>query len=107
MAMVRVCLHPRVCITNMFATGKTAIAIDAIINQKNFNDAEDEKKKLYCVYVAIGQKRWVLRSSHSSVINSAFQYFYAVAVARILTVLLKNTLESAPPPFLQIAESRT
>ncbi|KAI6208313.1 ATP synthase subunit alpha [Aphelenchoides besseyi] len=38
-------------------TGKTAIAIDAIINQKRFNDANDEKKKLYCIYVAIGQKR--------------------------------------------------
>lgn len=38
-------------------TGKTAIAIDAIINQKRFNDAQDEKKKLYCIYVAIGQKR--------------------------------------------------
>merc|ERR1712042_222943 len=38
-------------------TGKTAIAIDAIINQKRFNDAHDEKKKLYCIYVAIGQKR--------------------------------------------------
>jgi len=38
-------------------TGKTAIAIDTIINQKRFNDAQDEKKKLYCIYVAIGQKR--------------------------------------------------
>lgn len=38
-------------------TGKTAIAIDAIINQKRFNDGDDESKKLYCVYVAIGQKR--------------------------------------------------
>jgi len=38
-------------------TGKTAIAIDTIINQKRFNDATDEKKKLYCIYVAIGQKR--------------------------------------------------
>merc|ERR1712076_40334 len=38
-------------------TGKTAIAIDTIINQKRFNDAGDEKKKLYCIYVAIGQKR--------------------------------------------------
>jgi len=38
-------------------TGKTAIAIDTIINQKRFNDSTDEKKKLYCVYVAIGQKR--------------------------------------------------
>merc|ERR1712183_955056 len=38
-------------------TGKTAVAIDAIINQKRFNDSDDEKKKLYCIYVAIGQKR--------------------------------------------------
>merc|ERR1712214_158927 len=38
-------------------TDKTAVAIDAIINQKRFNDAGDEKKKLYCIYVAIGQKR--------------------------------------------------
>ncbi|XP_045618131.1 ATP synthase subunit alpha, mitochondrial [Procambarus clarkii] len=38
-------------------TGKTAIAIDTIINQKRFNDGVDEKKKLYCIYVAIGQKR--------------------------------------------------
>merc|ERR1712150_252096 len=37
-------------------TGKTAIAIDTIINQKRFNDATEEKK-LYCIYVAIGQKR--------------------------------------------------
>merc|ERR1712038_1534218 len=38
-------------------TGKTAVAIDTIINQKRFNDGVDEKKKLYCIYVAIGQKR--------------------------------------------------
>ena len=38
-------------------TGKTAIAIDTIINQKEINKSKDETKKLYCVYVAIGQKR--------------------------------------------------
>jgi len=38
-------------------TGKTAIAIDTIINQKRFNDSTEESKKLYCIYVAIGQKR--------------------------------------------------
>ena len=40
-------------------TGKTAIALDAILNQKSYNDAagDDEGKKLYCIYVAIGQKR--------------------------------------------------
>jgi len=38
-------------------TGKTAVAIDTIINQKKVNESNDEKKKLYCIYVAIGQKR--------------------------------------------------
>lgn len=38
-------------------TGKTAVAIDTIINQRRFNEGNDEKKKLYCIYVAIGQKR--------------------------------------------------
>lgn len=38
-------------------TGKTAIAVDTIINQKKVNASTDEKKKLYCVYCAIGQKR--------------------------------------------------
>ena len=38
-------------------TGKTAVAIDTIINQKTANASGDEKSKLYCVYVAIGQKR--------------------------------------------------
>ncbi len=38
-------------------TGKTAVAIDAIINQKEINKASDEKKHMYCIYVSIGQKR--------------------------------------------------
>ena len=38
-------------------TGKTAVAMDAILNQKTINQGKDESKKLYCVYVAIGQKR--------------------------------------------------
>ena len=38
-------------------TGKTAVAIDTIINQKEINKSTDEKNKLYCIYVAIGQKR--------------------------------------------------
>ena len=38
-------------------TGKTAIAIDTIINQKGVNAGDDESRKLYCIYVAIGQKR--------------------------------------------------
>jgi len=38
-------------------TGKTAVAIDTIINQKEINKSGNEKEKLYCIYVAIGQKR--------------------------------------------------
>ncbi len=38
-------------------TGKTAVAVDTIINQKQVNAGNDEKAKLYCIYVAIGQKR--------------------------------------------------
>ena len=40
-------------------TGKTAVALDAILNQKSYNEAagDDESKKLYCIYVAVGQKR--------------------------------------------------
>ncbi len=40
-------------------TGKTAVALDAILNQKSYNDeaGEDESKKLYCIYCAVGQKR--------------------------------------------------
>merc|ERR1711971_43880 len=38
-------------------TGKTAVAIDTIINQKRFNDGTEDKKKLFCIYVAVGQKR--------------------------------------------------
>jgi len=38
-------------------TGKTAVAIDTIINQKRFNEGGEEKTKLFCIYVAVGQKR--------------------------------------------------
>ncbi|KAG4221118.1 ATP synthase subunit alpha, partial [Phytophthora cactorum] len=38
-------------------TGKTAVALDAMLNQKRWNASNDETKKLYCIYVAVGQKR--------------------------------------------------
>src|ERR1700677_2930759 len=38
-------------------TGKTAVAIDTILNQKSINASDNESEKLYCIYVAIGQKR--------------------------------------------------
>merc|ERR1712178_366311 len=38
-------------------TGKTAVALDAMLNQKRWNNTSDEKSHLYCIYVAVGQKR--------------------------------------------------
>lgn len=48
---------PSPCYQLHLSSRKTAIAIDTIINQKQFNEGDNEKKKLYCIYVAIGQKR--------------------------------------------------
>merc|ERR1711942_269523 len=48
---------PRQSVKEPIQTGKTAVAVDTIINQKRFNDSDDAKKKLYCIYVAVGQKR--------------------------------------------------
>uniref|UniRef100_A0A673TSQ3 ATP synthase subunit alpha n=1 Tax=Suricata suricatta TaxID=37032 RepID=A0A673TSQ3_SURSU len=50
-------------------TGKTSIAIDTIINQKRFNDGTDEKK-LYCIYVAIGQKRSTVAQLYTIVVSA-------------------------------------
>ena len=63
-------------------TGKTAIAIDAIINQKSINDKKDsdEKSKLYCVYVAVGQKRSTVAQLVKILENAgALQYSIIVA----------------------------
>ncbi len=74
--------------------GKTAIAIDTFINQKSTNDAagKDDKKKLFCIYVAIGQKR----SSVAQIVNTleengAMEYSIVVA---------STASEPAPLQFL-------
>ena len=61
-------------------TGKTAIAIDTILNQKQVNESENENDKLYCIYVAIGQKR----SSVAQIVktleeNGAMEYSIVVS----------------------------
>ena len=61
-------------------TGKTAIAIDAIINQKFVNAQGDESKKLYCVYVAIGQKRSTV-AQIVKILSDAGALDYSVIVA--------------------------
>jgi len=61
-------------------TGKTAIAIDTIINQKEINKSSDESKKLYCIYVAIGQKRSTVAQIVKTLEDSgALEYTIVVA----------------------------
>lgn len=61
-------------------TGKTAVAIDTILNQRRWNDGQDESKKLYCVYVAVGQKRsTVAQLVQTLEENDAMKYSIIVA----------------------------
>jgi len=73
-------------------TGKTAVAIDTFLNQKNANAGTDESKKLYCVYVAIGQKR----STVAQIVKTLQDYGaldYSIVVAATAS-------EPAPLQFL-------
>lgn len=61
-------------------TGKTAVALDTILNQKRWNNGTDESKKLYCVYVAVGQKRsTVAQLVQTLEQNDALKYSIIVA----------------------------
>lgn len=61
-------------------TGKTAVAIDTILNQKAVNAGNDESKKLYCIYVAIGQKRSTVAQIVKTLEdNGAMEYSIVVA----------------------------
>ena len=61
-------------------TGKTAVVIDTIINQKGINAGTDESKKLYCIYVAIGQKHsTVAQLVRTLEENGAMEYTIVVA----------------------------
>ncbi|PEQ13332.1 F0F1 ATP synthase subunit alpha [Novosphingobium sp. PC22D] len=61
-------------------TGKTAVAIDTFINQKEANAGDDESKKLYCIYVAVGQKRsTVAQIVRQLEENGAMEYSIVVA----------------------------
>jgi F-type H+-transporting ATPase subunit alpha len=61
-------------------TGKTAVAIDTFINQKEVNAGKDESKKLYCIYVAVGQKRsTVAQIVRALEENGAMEYSIVVA----------------------------
>ena len=73
-------------------TGKTAVAIDAIINQKTINESEDEKKKLYCIYVAIGQKR--------STVAQIVKTLEDAGAMKYTTVVSATASDAAPLQFL-------
>ena len=73
-------------------TGKTAVAIDAIINQKKINESDDEKKKLYCVYVAIGQKR--------STVAQITKTLEEAGALKYTTIVAATASDSAPLQFL-------
>ena len=61
-------------------TGKTAVALDTILNQKTLNQGTDESQKLYCVYVAIGQKRSTVAQFVKTLEeNGALEYTIVVA----------------------------
>jgi F-type H+/Na+-transporting ATPase subunit alpha len=73
-------------------TGKTAVAIDTFINQKEANSGKDESKKLYCIYVAVGQKRsTVAQIVRQLEENGAMEYSIVVAA---------TASEPAPLQFL-------
>ena len=73
-------------------TGKTAIAIDTIINQKEINKSGEEKNKLYCVYVAIGQKR--------STVAQIVKTLEDVGAMEYTTIVSATASDPAPLQFL-------
>ena len=73
-------------------TGKTAVAIDTIINQKAINETDDEKKKLYCIYVAIGQKR--------STVAQIAKTLEEAGALKYTTIVSATASDSAPLQFL-------
>ena len=75
-------------------TGKTAVALDAILNQKASNEAagKDESKKLYCIYVAIGQKR--------STVAQLVKKLEETGAIKYSIVVASTASEPAPMQFL-------
>ncbi|MGY6411779.1 MAG: F0F1 ATP synthase subunit alpha [Alkalilacustris sp.] len=75
-------------------TGKTAVALDTILNQKSYNDAagDDESKKLYCFYVAVGQKR--------STVAQLVKKLEETGAIAYTTVIAATASDPAPMQFL-------
>ena len=73
-------------------TGKTAVAVDTIINQKKINESGDEKQKLYCIYVAIGQKRSTVRKIQKTLEEAGAMDY--------TTIVAATASDAAPLQFL-------
>ncbi len=73
-------------------TGKTAVIVDTIINQKSINASDDEKRKLHCIYVAIGQKR----STVAQLVRTLEEY----GAMHYTTVVAATASDPAPMQFL-------
>jgi len=73
-------------------TGKTAIAIDTILNQRSTNNGPNEKEHLYCMYVAIGQKR--------STVAQLFEILRKNDCLKYTTIVAATASDAAPLQFL-------
>ena len=73
-------------------TGKTAIAIDTILNQKAINESSNTKNHLYCIYVAVGQKR--------STVAQLFEILRKNDCLKYTTVVAATASDAAPLQFL-------
>ncbi|KAM0281006.1 hypothetical protein ACHAQH_003735 [Verticillium albo-atrum] len=94
-------------------TGKTAVALDAMLNQKRWNNSNDEEKKLYCVYVAVGQKRSTVSQLVKTLEeNDAMKYSVVVAATaseaaplQYIAPFTGDVLQSPSPPTLDFFRS--
>jgi len=73
-------------------TGKTAVAIDTIINQKAINETGDKKKSLFCIYVAVGQKR--------STVAQLMKTLQDADAMKFTTIVAATASDAAPLQFL-------
>merc|ERR1712188_129987 len=79
-------------ITGDRQTGKTAVALDCILNQKAAHDKKDEKNMLYCMYVAVGQKRSTVAQIVKTLADEGCAHFVAIVAA--------TASDAAPLQFL-------
>merc|ERR1719219_1992283 len=73
-------------------TGKTAVALDTILNQRRFNEADDETKKLYCIYVAVGQKQ--------STVSQLVARLEAAGAMKYSIIVIATAAYAAPLQYL-------